>query len=60
MRFISSIQFVFSHVYREGNGCADTLSKFGANSNTAVWCPPPFLRGNMGLDRAGLPQFRFK
>jgi len=50
-----------SHIYREGNGCADKLAGFGHSITDTVWWDslPDFARGDFSRDRVGLPSFRF-
>jgi hypothetical protein len=46
------MNFLVTHVYREGNRCADAL--------TDVWLEiPPFVRSHYAQDRLGMPNFRF-
>jgi len=50
MFFLKNINFVYSHVYREGNTCADDLTNLGLNYslNDFVWFDsiPDSIRGN--------------
>ncbi|KAF1892164.1 hypothetical protein Lal_00036521 [Lupinus albus] len=35
---ISSMRFIVTHIYREGNTCADRLAAFGVSSKLYTWC----------------------
>ncbi|WCJ38275.1 hypothetical protein M5689_019346 [Euphorbia peplus] len=59
---ISSMNFVISHIYREGNGAADALSKYGQTSSIFVWwhsCPS-FCSSFVLDDLSEKEQFRFR
>jgi len=55
--------FFVSHIYREGNACADGLANFGLtlSSLDLYWFSdvPTFLRGEYIRNRLGMPCFRF-
>jgi len=55
------IQVISSHIFREGNSCADKLANMGQDITGAVWIDT--LPTSVGLDffrdRCGLPNYRF-
>jgi len=55
------MNFLVTHVYREGNRCADALANFGLNVNhLTIWLEiPSFIRSHYAQDRLGMPNFRF-
>ncbi len=61
--FVKSINFVYSHVYREGNACADGLANLGLyySLNYLVWFDsiPDSIGGEYNRNRLGLPNYRF-
>ncbi|XP_026419428.1 uncharacterized protein LOC113315353 [Papaver somniferum] len=60
LKFTSSIQFMCTHIYREGNSVADLLAKHGALSESRWWFEPPeFTRQNLIIDNSVLPFYRF-
>jgi hypothetical protein len=59
--FHNKLQVICSHVYREGNCCADKLADFGHSITGSVWIgslPRP-LAADFFRDRVGLPNYRF-
>lgn len=50
-----------SHIFREGNCCADKLAFIGHSLTNTVWFDslPPTLAVDFARDRSGLPNFRF-
>jgi len=52
---------IFSHIFREGNGCADTMASLGHNLTVTSWyhSMPASLAVDFARDRHGLPNFRF-
>jgi len=50
-----------SHIYREGNVCADRLANMGHAVQGAVWLSalPLELSFDFFRDRCGLPNYRF-
>lgn len=54
------MNFVISHIYREGNRCADMLASKGLESpGVTIWLElPDFLKDLFIHDRLGLPIFR--
>jgi len=63
LAFVRSINFTFSHTYREGNFCADGMANIGLNLpfNFFAWYNsiPDNIRGEYIRNRMGLPNFRF-
>ena len=58
---VSKMNFVVSHVYREGNCCADLLANIGLSlSHLKIWMDiPNCIKGAFGRDRLGMPNYRF-
>jgi ribonuclease HI len=58
---ISSMNFLVTHIYREGNSCADALANFGLSLDTlTIWLEIPMcIRSFYFQNRHGLPCFRF-
>lgn len=61
MKFLSTIQFRYSHIHREGNAVANLLAKWGASTGSQ-WCnePPHFIRSAVGTDRSSLSVYHFR
>lgn len=61
MLISTSMNFIVSHVFREGNECADMLANVGLTSNAlTVWLDlPDCIRGPFGRNKLGMPNFRF-
>ena len=57
----SKMNFLATHIYKEGNQCADTLTSASFNvPNLTVWLHMPnCIRAAYCKDRLGLPNFRF-
>ena len=55
------IQVISSHIFREGNSCADTLADRGHVIQGSVWFDtlPAGLHMDFYRDRTGLPNYRF-
>ncbi|XP_024634647.1 uncharacterized protein [Medicago truncatula] len=55
------IQIISSHIFREGNRCADKLATLGHAIQGSVWLDvlPPDLLFDFVRDRLGLPNYRF-
>jgi len=55
------IAAVCSHIYREGNCCADRLAALGHGVSGMAWFDrlPPSLLFDFTRDRNGLPNYRF-
>jgi ribonuclease HI len=58
---ISNMNFLASHIYREGNSCADVLANIGLTLDTYVYyySLPLHVRGDYVKNRLGWPSFRF-
>ena len=61
MRTITFMNFIATHVYREGNSCADALASLGLNvTHPMIWLiPPDCIRNFIARNKTGLPEFRF-
>ncbi|XP_019451728.1 PREDICTED: uncharacterized protein LOC109353821 [Lupinus angustifolius] len=61
-RIIQSLRFKASHIFREGNSCADKVATFGVRSRTDYWwnLVPPFLSNDFNRNGNLLPNYRFK
>ena len=63
LAFVRSIHFTFSHVYMEGNACADGMANLGLTlpPNTFDWHTsiPNGIREEYIKNRLGLPSYRF-
>jgi ribonuclease HI len=62
--FISQMNFFVSHIFREGNKCADIMANTGLSlpiSTTHSWwsSSPPSLFADLDSNRLGWPCFRF-
>jgi len=59
-KFLYQMNFVVSHIYREGNRCADKLASIGLVVNgVTIWLAlPDFLRDLFAHDKQGIPNFR--
>jgi ribonuclease HI len=57
---IGQMNFIVSHIYREGNGVADLIANFGLNSSTSTsWNSAPlFIVDSLESNKLGLPNFR--
>lgn len=55
-------KFQASHIYREGNHCADKLASFGLSGGGFSWWDlhPSFILEDFNHNRFNLPNFRFK
>jgi len=60
---IWNMRFVVTHIYREGNACADSLANLGLSfpSFELFWSDyiPNFIRGEYTRNRLGIPNLRF-
>lgn len=56
----SGVQVISSHIFREGNGCADKLASMGHATQGSVWMTsvPPQLRFDFFRDICGFPTYR--
>jgi len=63
LNYVNSIGFIFSHVYREGNACADGMANLGLslplNFLSLYSDVPDVIRGEYIMNRWGIPKFRF-
>jgi ribonuclease HI len=57
----SRMNFFVTHIYREGNHCADKLANLGLSLQGYTWwsCIPPQLAVDYDRNRLGFPSFRF-
>jgi ribonuclease HI len=57
---IGQMNFIVSHIYREGNGVADLIANFGLNYSTSTsWNSAPlFIVDSLESNKLGLPNFR--
>ncbi|XP_045806456.1 uncharacterized protein LOC123899387 [Trifolium pratense] len=58
---ITNMNFMISHIYREGNNCADALAKIGLTLvHLSFWNElPQAILESYSSDRLGRPKFRF-
>ncbi|KAF1879466.1 hypothetical protein Lal_00005933 [Lupinus albus] len=56
------MDFKVSHIFIEGNACADRLASFGLNSRVDNWWgnPPNFLFDVLQRNMLSLPNYRFR
>jgi len=56
-----SMNFIATHIFREGNTCADVLANFGLSvAHLRVWLNiPDCIRETFGKNKLGLPFYRF-
>jgi len=54
------MNFHVSHIYREGNKCADALANLGLSLVSHEWFsqPPSKIRADLVTNKLGLPNFR--
>ncbi|XP_019451753.1 PREDICTED: uncharacterized protein LOC109353847 [Lupinus angustifolius] len=59
---IAQMNFKISHIYREGNVCADKLASYDISSHTnSIWfSTPPFIIEDFARNRHDLPNYRFR
>ena len=55
------MNFIVSHIYTEGNQCADRLAALGLTiQNLTIWSEVPLdIREFYVKNRLGMPNFRF-
>ncbi|KAF1884453.1 hypothetical protein Lal_00028331 [Lupinus albus] len=60
-RKLAQMNFCISHIYREGNSCADKLASSGITSKrNSTWKSlPSFISIAYNRNRFGLPNYRF-
>ena len=58
---LNAMNFIVSHIYREGNQCADRLAALGLIiQNLTIWSEVPLdIREFYVKNRLGMPNFRF-
>jgi ribonuclease HI len=61
MDIAKGMNLLVSHIYREGNSCADSLASLGLDCNEFVWWnhPPSAISSEVIRNMLGLPNFRF-
>jgi len=61
LHIISSMTFIVTHVYEEGNHCADKMTTIGLTVQHSEWLDqiPPQIRSDFVRNRMGTPYFRF-
>ena len=55
------MNFILSHIYREGNNCADSLANLGLGSDGFLWWQdaPNIIRQDLVKNMLGMPNYRF-
>jgi len=58
---LNAMNFIVSHIYREGNQCADRLAALGLTiQNLTIWSEVPLdIREFYVKNHLGMPNFRF-
>ena len=61
VRKLDSMQFILTHIYREGNYCADKLENLGLTVVDFIWLQSPLvvIRGDLDRNIPGLQNYRF-
>ena len=61
IKLTQSFSFRITHIYREGNACADKLAVLGSQGLGYTWwhSPPSFVSKEFFRYRQGLPFYRF-
>lgn len=61
MKATNNMNFFVSHIFREGNTCADGLANLALAQSAHVWFPtvPDCIRAEFVRNRLGLPNYRF-
>ncbi|GAU26294.1 hypothetical protein TSUD_55920 [Trifolium subterraneum] len=56
-----NMRFIISHIFREGNRCADKIASIGLQSNSFIWWDsiPCSVSDLFNWNRLGLPDYRF-
>ncbi|XP_019455095.1 PREDICTED: uncharacterized protein LOC109356219 [Lupinus angustifolius] len=59
---LSSMNFKVTHIFRQGNACADKLATYGVSSKVDTWWNymPNFLYEDFYRNRNLLPNYRFR
>lgn len=62
LHHLRNFRFRYSHIYREGNSCADRLANAGLFVDGIVWWDrlPRCAYDGFSRDRVGLPNYRFR
>ena len=60
IELLSNMNFIVSHIYREGILCANGLANLGLALSSFVWfpSPPPSISADFVRNRLDLPNFR--
>jgi len=55
------MSFLATHIYREGNNCADALANIGLNlDHLTIWTQlPASISSHFAQNRLGMPSYRF-
>jgi len=58
---IGNMHFMITHIFREGNNCADKLANLGLTVINFTWWDyaPVEILADLTNNRLGLPNFRF-
>jgi hypothetical protein len=58
---VGHMNFMVTHIYREGNQAADLLANHGLSQNTILfWQQTPlFLCDSISKNKLGIPSFRY-
>ncbi|CAJ2673600.1 unnamed protein product [Trifolium pratense] len=61
LELTKTMHFRVTHIYREGNCCADKMAALGINVDGFYWWDnvPPSVQGDYISNLMGLPSFRF-
>lgn len=61
VHLMSNMNCMITHIYREGNHCADKLARLGLALDGFLWwnSPPVDIREDLIKNRLGLPFYRF-
>jgi ribonuclease HI len=61
MILAENMNLIVTHIFREGNCCADKLANIGLTTDTFIWMDdiPIQVRADFTRNRLGLPCFRF-
>lgn len=61
LTLLQSMNFLLTHIYREGNHCADKLANLSLSISDYMWwsSTPVNIREDLVKNRLGLPYYRF-
>lgn len=61
MTHLSAMNYIITHIYREGNQVADTLANFALDYDQKMYWQETllFIRESFGKNKLGWPNFRF-